>query len=157
MSKFLSSVFKDKPSLILTVLTKLDAIATVFGLQKILKVCLLLTIRVYKQYISPHKGFSCAYRILHQEQFCSSYFQTCVREQSFSHACISFQQRLFDCHQANLILQNNVRNRRQKRRRRRNSSCMENNNFNCSDLVDADLLLFHCNPFACINYGNCDF
>lgn len=144
----------------LLILSKLDAIAKTFRLQKLVKGCLLLTIRAYQRYISPHKGFSCAYRILHQEQSCSSYFKTCITEQSFDRAYISFRQRLQDCHQANLILQANSRQQRKanQRRRRRNSSCYENNNcFYCDEVFDPGLLFFFCNPFECIDCGDCDF
>lgn len=145
--------------LLLIVLIKLERIFKLFGLQKLLKASLLLTIRAYKQCISPYKGFNCAYRILHQDRSCSSYFQTCVSEQSLVRACVSFQQRLHECHQANLVLQSSSRqSRKSKRRRKRKNSCAENNNcFNCSDLFDAGLLFSACNPFECIDCGDCNF
>jgi len=152
-----SSLPQGKLSLFLTFLIRLDAILKSLGLPKIFKASLFLAIRVYKRYISPHKGFACAYRVLHQQQSCSSYFQTCITEQSFTDACLSFQQRLQACHQANLVLQSS-RPKRKPRRRGRKNSCMENNNcFDCRDLVEVGWFFSFFNPFECMDCGDCDF
>ena len=159
-----STLQQDKVSWLLTILSQLVTIFERLGLQKLVKTFLILAIRAYQRYLSPYKGFSCAYRVLHQEQSCSSYFQTCITEQSFDRACVSFQQRLQDCHQANLILQAGVSNRqrqRNKRRRKQNSSCSENNNCpSCSDLTDFSLLFFACDAVDCgdcADFGDCGF
>ncbi|MEL6927707.1 MAG: membrane protein insertion efficiency factor YidD [Cyanobacteria bacterium J06600_6] len=161
MDQSLSPVPKGKLSSLLVFFSKLEKIATVLRLEKIFKTCLLLAIRVYQQHISPYKGFSCAYRVLHQGQSCSSYFQSCITEQSFDRACVSLQQRLLDCHQANLILQRKISHKHRSknyRRRRRNSSCSENNNCcNCGDLFDPSLIFFACNPLDLIDCSDCDF
>lgn len=150
---------QSKLGSLLAILLELEAVSDRLKLQKLFKASLLLAIRIYQRYLSPYKGFACAYRVLHQEQSCSHYFYSCITEQSFACACRAFQQRLVDCRQANIVLRSSSRDRsKQRRRRKRENSCLENNNcFRCSDLVDEGLLLSFCNPFALLDCGDCDF
>jgi putative component of membrane protein insertase Oxa1/YidC/SpoIIIJ protein YidD len=61
-------------------------------------------IRDYKSYISPYKGFSCAYKKLYGSESCSEHFLDLVESYGLSQAVPLFQQRLEDCQQANSIL-----------------------------------------------------
>jgi len=159
-----STIRSSKVSRLLTILSRLIAISARIGLEKLSKTFLLLAIRFYQRYLSPYKGFDCAYRVLHQEQSCSSYFQTCVERENLSRALTSLQKRLLDCHQAHIILQTNASNRRRqqnKKQRQRNSGCLENNNcIGCGDLTDSSLLFLACDAVDCgdcIGFGGCDF
>ncbi len=58
----------------------------------------------YQQYISPRKGFSCAYRILHGDESCSHYIKRMFIEQDFSRAIAAAGQRFKACKEANQIL-----------------------------------------------------
>lgn len=61
-------------------------------------------IRDYQQYISPHKGFSCAHRKLYGGESCSEYFRRLVISYGLSQAIPMLQQRLKDCQQSYEIL-----------------------------------------------------
>ena len=143
MDKSLSLTKRVKINSVLNILINLDAIAKMFGLQKAIATFLLLAIRIYKKYLSPRKGFNCAYRVLHQRQSCSSYFYSCITEQGLDTACLSFQQRLQDCQQAHAVLiASDKRQGLRNKRRRRNSTCAENNNcINCRDVFDLEFFL----------------
>ena len=143
MNKSLSLTKRVRIDSVLNILIKIDAIAKMFGLHKAIATFLLLAIRVYKKYLSPHKGFNCAHRVLHQGQSCSSYFYSCITEQSLSMACLSFQQRLQDCQQAHAILiASDKRQGLRNKRRRRNSTCAENNNcIDCRDIFNLEFFL----------------
>lgn len=65
-------------------------------------------VRGYQKYLSPHKGFSCAYRKLHGGASCSEYFRQSIDRYGLSHAIPLFQQRLEACKMANLTLRSPV-------------------------------------------------
>lgn len=58
----------------------------------------------YQKYISPHKGFSCAYRLLHGGESCSNYFKRVIGEEGLITAIQVAEQRFQDCRTANEIL-----------------------------------------------------
>ncbi len=58
----------------------------------------------YQQYVSPRKGFSCAYRILYGDESCSNYIKRMFIEQDFSGAIAAARQRFKACKEANQIL-----------------------------------------------------
>ena len=151
MHKSLFLTKQVKINSVLDILININAIAKIFGLQKLVKTFLLIAIKAYKKYLSPRKGFNCAYRILHQGQSCSSYFHSCITEQSLSMACLSFQQRLQDCQQAHTVLiASDRRQGLRNKRRRRNSTCTENNNcINCRDIFDLEFFLDVLPPCNC--------
>ena len=64
------------------------------------------TIGAYKQYLSPHKGYSCAHRMLHEGESCSDYVQQMFSTQSFMSALQSSRQRFRDCAAAAQSLRN---------------------------------------------------
>ena len=160
MDKSLSLVKRGKISSILNIVIRINAIAGFLGFQEIVKSLFRLVIKLYQRYISPYKGFACAYRILHQEQSCSGYFYTCISEQNFSSACMLLQQRLIDCQQAHEILKTKAGYQHQgksKRRRKQTSGCADNNNgFNCIDLIDLSDLFITCDFVDC-DLADCDF
>ncbi|MDP5017004.1 membrane protein insertion efficiency factor YidD [Anabaena sp. UHCC 0187] len=58
----------------------------------------------YQRYISPHKGFRCAHRVLHGGESCSGYVKRQITEHGLKAALIKSQQRFIACKHANQIL-----------------------------------------------------
>ncbi len=56
-----------------------------------------LAISGYQQYISPHKGFCCAHRLLTGEPSCSEYIKRAIIAQGLLHAWGDIRQRLQAC------------------------------------------------------------
>ena len=77
-------------------------------------------IRCYQKYLSPHKGFSCAHRVLYQEESCSQYVKRMLSEQDLRVAIALSRQRFMDCKTAKIILRSETTD--QKRRRERGSN-----------------------------------
>lgn len=68
----------------------------------------------YQKFISPHKGFSCAHRVLYGCESCSQYFKQVVAEEGIVTAIANAKGRFQECREANEIL----KKRRAKRRAR---------------------------------------
>ncbi|CAN1210571.1 hypothetical protein TUMEXPCC7403_10270 [Tumidithrix helvetica PCC 7403] len=58
----------------------------------------------YQRYISPHKGFSCAHRILHGSESCSQFVKRVIIEEGVVTAVKASRQRFQACKEANQIL-----------------------------------------------------
>lgn len=65
----------------------------------------LKSLKVYRQHVSPHKGFSCPHRLLHGSDSCSDYIQRVLTEQNLITAIQMAPQRFKDCKAAAQILQ----------------------------------------------------
>lgn len=61
-------------------------------------------IESYQKYISPKKGFSCAYRVLHVRESCSQYAKRQIREQGLINAMPLIRQRFQACKSASFAL-----------------------------------------------------
>ena len=61
-------------------------------------------VRLYQTRVSPHKGFSCAHRKLHQQASCSEYFALNLQNHGIIQAIPLQLERFQDCKQANRIL-----------------------------------------------------
>lgn len=57
-------------------------------------------VRDYQQYISPYKGFSCAYSKLHEGSSCSGYFRESLATNGLSSTLNNFPDRLRACQDA---------------------------------------------------------
>lgn len=64
-----------------------------------------LAIAGYQKFISPHKGFSCAHRVLYGCESCSQYFKRVVGEDGIFTAIANAKGRFQECREANQILQ----------------------------------------------------
>lgn len=62
------------------------------------------SISAYQKYISPHKGFSCAHRLLHGGESCSQYIKRMVAQAGLTEAIKASRQRFQECREANQIL-----------------------------------------------------
>ena len=113
-------------------------------------------VRGYQLYISPHKGFCCAYKKLHNGQSCSAYFYSCISDRTLSLSTANnlFQQRLIDCKQAYFILRTDAHYQQQgkaKKRRKNNSECGH-----WSEWIDFSSFMYLCNCGDCGDCGDCD-
>jgi putative component of membrane protein insertase Oxa1/YidC/SpoIIIJ protein YidD len=58
----------------------------------------------YQKFISPHKGFSCAHRVLYGCESCSQYFKQVIAEEGLLTAIANAKRRFQECREANEIL-----------------------------------------------------
>jgi putative component of membrane protein insertase Oxa1/YidC/SpoIIIJ protein YidD len=58
----------------------------------------------YQKYISPHKGFACAHRILYGGESCSQYIKQAIAQEGLRAGLAKSRTRFQACKQANLIL-----------------------------------------------------
>jgi putative component of membrane protein insertase Oxa1/YidC/SpoIIIJ protein YidD len=58
----------------------------------------------YQRYISPHKGFRCAHRVLHGGESCSGYVKRQIAENGLKTAFFKTKQRFQSCKKANQVL-----------------------------------------------------
>lgn len=58
----------------------------------------------YQRFISPHKGFACAHRVLYGCDSCSQYFKRVIAEEGIFTAIANAQGRFQECREANEIL-----------------------------------------------------
>ena len=103
------------------ILELVDKLTQTLRIERIFSRFILLLVRGYQLYLSPYKGFSCAYRKLHNGQSCSSYFYSCVSSYGLSTASIMLRQRFHECTQASHILQAQTNHRKQTSQRRKNN------------------------------------
>ncbi|MDZ8056037.1 MAG: membrane protein insertion efficiency factor YidD [Aulosira sp. ZfuVER01] len=64
----------------------------------------------YQKYISPHKGFVCAHRVLHGGESCSQYIKRVIAEDGFKGLLTKSRKRFQACKQANQILRSQADN-----------------------------------------------
>lgn len=55
----------------------------------------------YQKFLSPHKGFSCAHRVLYGGESCSQYFKSVVSEDGIFTAISNAKNRFQECRYAN--------------------------------------------------------
>jgi putative component of membrane protein insertase Oxa1/YidC/SpoIIIJ protein YidD len=58
----------------------------------------------YQRHVSPHKGFSCAYRVHHQAESCSAYVKRVLLEDGMAGAFAKTKARFAACREAHLAL-----------------------------------------------------
>jgi putative component of membrane protein insertase Oxa1/YidC/SpoIIIJ protein YidD len=58
----------------------------------------------YQKYLSPRKGFSCAYRVLHNTDSCSQYIKKLIAKYGIIDAIPLARQRFKSCKNSSLIL-----------------------------------------------------
>ena len=128
MITFITQKKLKNPIPIFALLSLVAKVAKFLRIEKYMNNSVLFIVRGYQLYISPHKGFSCAYKKLYSgEQSCSSYFYTCVESYDFSTASVFLQQRFKECNQANEVLKGQVdqkeKPKSKKQSKKNNSSC----------------------------------
>lgn len=74
------------------------------GLRFLVDFAVAQSIRAYQKYLSPRKGFSCAYSRLYKSDSCSEYFRQMVKIYGLKKAIPLFQKRLRECKIAHVTL-----------------------------------------------------
>ena len=86
----------------------------------------------YQKYLSPHKGFFCAHRLLYGGESCSQYIKRIVAQQGLAEAIGLSKQRFQACKEANRILRANSESSysesqdEAKKTRKNQNNCIEN-------------------------------
>lgn len=108
-----------------------------------MKYIVVFFINVYQRYISPYKGFRCAYAALNGGDSCSEAVKKIVLEQGCFNGRQEISARFKECRKANRLLALNRQNR---------SKCDGSECCDCLDCADVDLCARKksCNPdFSC--------
>ena len=74
---------------------------------KIQSILLVPLINLYQKFVSPRKGFVCAYRKLHNDVSCSEYAKYLIKNHNLLSAVQLFRQRMQQCKQAGIELRRN--------------------------------------------------
>ncbi|PSB02408.1 membrane protein insertion efficiency factor YidD [Merismopedia glauca] len=114
----------------------------------------LASISGYQRYLSPHKGFKCAHRVLNGGKSCSEYVKQVITQEGLIAAIPASRQRFAACHAANQILQARVMRSQveeeETRKRRNSSASCSNNPYDRSCLVsDCIPTSYDCNAVDC--------
>lgn len=111
--------YKSHPQLTLLEIATLIDSRIIF--KNIVTKLLMALIYLYQKYLSPYKGFSCAHRLLHQRESCSSYVKKTLLEQDLTTAIKMSSRRFQECSQAYDILreQNNKHQKTNTPKRRK--------------------------------------
>jgi len=80
----------------------------------------------YQRYLSPHKGFACARRVLRGGESCSQYVKQAIATQGLLAALKLSKQRFAECKAAKLTLQ--ASDQKQPKRR-------QNNRWDCAEIA----------------------
>jgi len=115
------------------------------------------SITFYQRYLSPHKGFACAHRVLHRGESCSQYVKQVVMAQRWGAGLPLIRDRFQACKAAKLELQHRQTLRMaqkhsdsaQKRKEEQNSS-----SFDCADWDLSGCDLGGCEPSECVAVGD---
>ncbi|BAY24113.1 hypothetical protein NIES2100_39060 [Calothrix sp. NIES-2100] len=70
----------------------------------------IVAITGYQKYVSPHKGFVCAHRVLYGGESCSQYIKRVIASDGFKALLTKSRQRFQACKQANRILRSQADN-----------------------------------------------
>jgi|WetSurMetagenome_2_1015567.scaffolds.fasta_scaffold07221_3 uncharacterized protein len=85
-----------------------------------LRKLLIGVVKCYQRFISPHKGFRCAYAVYHQTDSCSvAAINILQQNQNISESIQDIRSRLESCRQANVALQI----LKEKEKQRKSNSC----------------------------------
>jgi putative component of membrane protein insertase Oxa1/YidC/SpoIIIJ protein YidD len=117
----------------------------------------------YQKHISPHKGFSCAHRILYGGESCSQYIKQVIAREGVRNAIVKSRIRFQACSQANHILRSQIKGATEEtpERKRKGQNCIKDkiresncNSSECEGGCDcieglADLASCDCAPSDC--------
>ncbi|MDE1460689.1 membrane protein insertion efficiency factor YidD [Spartinivicinus poritis] len=117
-----------------------------------MKWLLIWLIRGYQRWISPYKGFRCAYAVCHKSRSCSAEAIYLLEQYGVVEGGKRLSQRFQDCRCAyeQLKIANSEPNNRRRRRRRRDKD--DNKWCDSCDLLD----IVDCKPELPCNSSSCD-
>lgn len=111
----------------------------------------------YQKFLSPHKGFSCAHRILYGEESCSQYVKRAVREHGLRQAVLMSRDRFQACKAAHQILRSRFSQEEDERDRLRRNVDRNCNNESCNNCADAaDCADVSCEAINCLGEADCN-
>jgi putative component of membrane protein insertase Oxa1/YidC/SpoIIIJ protein YidD len=124
------------------------------------------SIKVYQRYISPHKGFSCAHRVLYGGESCSGYIKRAIAQKGLLEALKASRQRFDACKEASLILKSQQEEAESEQENRKYSAPPNNRWDGCLNVAECsldgcngcfDLPNLDCSPLHCdvLNCGDC--
>lgn len=101
----------------------------------LLKAIAIASISRYQKHLSPHKGFSCAHRILYGGDSCSEYIKTAIVQKGLSGAIGLSQHRFAACKEAHHILHSQVCAQTQPRKKPNRPSPNRVRDYACTELT----------------------
>ncbi len=132
----------------------------------------LAAIYVYQHKISPHKGYRCAYSVLHGGTGCSGFAKAAIKEHGIFAAISQIRARFEDCKRANALLRQkqSERDEADKKRKKRNKDSWMDRCSGCSDCgscvgsaprlrknhSDAECCATDCDVASCNPFSCCD-
>jgi putative component of membrane protein insertase Oxa1/YidC/SpoIIIJ protein YidD len=152
--EFLQMQSTSQRGIIATVMTRSTTFSKfldMIGLQKATGSLIDFAIRDYQLYISPHKGFSCAYRKLHGGSSCSGYFREIVATEGLTKSLYLFPNRLTEWKEAFLILQSQQSTSSKEGKKKYDCCDMLAGNFSSCDLDNCN-----CDTNDGGDCGSCD-
>jgi putative component of membrane protein insertase Oxa1/YidC/SpoIIIJ protein YidD len=58
---------------------------------------ILYSIDLYQKYLSPHKGYCCAYKVYHDDVSCSEFTKNSIKDVGFIQSILIIKQRFKEC------------------------------------------------------------
>ncbi len=95
------------------------------------------SIQYYQKYLSPGKGYSCAYRVLHDDLSCSTFCKNEIEQQGVLRGIINTIKRFKECKAASLM----IKEKRNDLKDKLGDSFKENTD-KCKNLDSFEKLLF---------------
>jgi len=99
---------------------------------------LIYLINLYQKYLSPHKGYCCAYKVYHNDISCSEFTKNSIKNLGLFQATSSIKQRFQDCK----ISEKNMKKEKE---------CCENKNFQKFD-NGVGCISNACNVGSCLSF-----
>lgn len=122
---------------------------------RLLRAIAIASITGYQKHLSPHKGFSCAHRILYGGDSCSQYIKTAVAQRGLSGAIALSQHRFAACKQAHHILRSQVGATGQPRKKPKPSSPNRVQDCACTELTSEVGCDACTDSLECLNLLDC--
>jgi putative component of membrane protein insertase Oxa1/YidC/SpoIIIJ protein YidD len=108
-----------------------------------------ISITGYQKYLSPHKGFACAHRLLYGGDSCSAHIKKAIAQKGLLKGLFDARTRFAACREANLIL----KSRSQISRLETLETEEPTNRRSCQD--SANKILNSCNLSDCCSAVDC--
>lgn len=125
----------------LNILLPFSQFANKMRMSRWLQKVVLALVKYYQRSLSPHKGFSCAYRKLYRDSSCSQFFVQAINQYGLRASIPLFQKRLEACHRANKTLNviksiNKAGYPAKNKRRKNNCNAIDCRRCDILDLID---------------------
>ncbi|WP_353929060.1 membrane protein insertion efficiency factor YidD [Okeanomitos corallinicola TIOX110] len=91
----------------------------------------------YQKYLSPHKGFACAHRVLYGSESCSQYIKQVIAKEGLKTALVKSRLRFQSCKQAHLILRSQAEETEESQQEKKQQPTIPKSS--CQDSLVADL------------------